>query len=317
VHKLNLTAVPTDRPPFPLPEGITVSAYFTVQPGRAYLSKGAQIVYPNYHDLPAGQRVDFWNYDPKGDGWYVYGKGEVTRDGTQIVPDRDVRVWEFTGAMAATSSGAPGEGENPEEGADGGDPVDLATGLFNLKQTDLVVDDAIPAALTRSYRPDDANNYGFGRGTSTPWDLRMVGFGSSYDVRIVFPAGGSIRYTRPQDSTERVFKPVRATGAFGGSVLAEVAGGSFELRLRGGTVYEFGNGLPVRAIRDRFGNRLTITRDRASGPPVQVTTPNGRWLKFTLDTSSRITEARDNVGRTTSPTLTAASRGSSTTPTAR
>ena len=82
VHKLNMTAIPVDRPPFPLPLFATgVPAYFTVQPGSAYLNKGAQIIYPNWGHLPPGQRVEFWNYDPADKGWYVYGEGSVSPDG--------------------------------------------------------------------------------------------------------------------------------------------------------------------------------------------------------------------------------------------
>src|SRR6185436_13229062 len=116
-------------------------AYFTAQPGRAYLSKGARIVYPNYHHLPPHQRVAFWNYDADDRGWYVYGYGEVTADARQVVPDPGVRIWEFTGAMATTSAPAPGSGPNAGGGAGGGDPVDLGTGLFVYRKTDLTLPD--------------------------------------------------------------------------------------------------------------------------------------------------------------------------------
>lgn len=128
--RLNLTAVPTDRPPFPLPPYLHVPVYFTAQPGGAYLSKGARVIYPNYLDLAPGKRVDFWNYDPDDRGWYVYGKGTVTEDAKQVVPDPGVRIWEFSGAMAVGAPPPPGSGPHPGGGAWGGDPVDLATGLF-------------------------------------------------------------------------------------------------------------------------------------------------------------------------------------------
>ena len=107
VKKLNISAIPVDRPPFPLPPFVSVPLYFTIQPGRAYLSKGAQIVYPNWTHLPPGQRVDFWNYDPNDRGWYVYGHGSVTPDGKQVMPDPGVKVWEFTGAMISSSPTPP------------------------------------------------------------------------------------------------------------------------------------------------------------------------------------------------------------------
>ena len=110
---LNITAIPVDRPPFPLPFFSEVPVYFTVQPGRAYLSKGAQIVYPNYGHLRPGARVDFWNYDPAGRGWYIYGEGTVTPNGKQVVPDPGVRVWEFTGAMITKTPKPPPKAPSP------------------------------------------------------------------------------------------------------------------------------------------------------------------------------------------------------------
>ncbi len=154
VHKLNLTAVPLDRPPFPLPPFISgIPTYFTVQPGRAYLNKGAQIIYPNWGHLPPGQRVDFWNYDPSDKGWYIYGKGSVSANGKQVIPDPDVRVWEFTGAMISGTGEPPLDGPVNGASTNAGDPVDLASGLFVYQHTDLDVPDSMmPVSLTRTYR---------------------------------------------------------------------------------------------------------------------------------------------------------------------
>src|SRR5262249_15978626 len=81
VKKLSLTAIPLDRPPFPLPVYVYVPIYFTVQPGGSTVEvgggyggvKGARVVYPNYRHEPAGKRMEFWHYDPEGKGWYIYG----------------------------------------------------------------------------------------------------------------------------------------------------------------------------------------------------------------------------------------------------
>lgn len=69
VNQISLTEVPIDRPPFPLPAGVEVPFYFTIQPGAAYLrhpeGKGARLIYPNVGGSPPGTRYDFWNYDPE------------------------------------------------------------------------------------------------------------------------------------------------------------------------------------------------------------------------------------------------------------
>ncbi|HMC67572.1 MAG TPA: hypothetical protein VKJ07_00325, partial [Mycobacteriales bacterium] len=98
-HELSLTAIPIDRPPFPLPPS-KVPVYFTVQPGGgSVFPDGVQVVYPNYtHEAP-GTRMNFWAYDPDAQGWHVYGKGTVTPDAKQVVPDADTKVYRFTGAM--------------------------------------------------------------------------------------------------------------------------------------------------------------------------------------------------------------------------
>ena len=89
VTKLGITPIPVNRPPFPLPVGVDVPIYFTVQPGSTYISKGARIIYPNYTHVAPGTRGAFWNYDPDRRGWYVYGHGTVTPDGKQVIPDLD------------------------------------------------------------------------------------------------------------------------------------------------------------------------------------------------------------------------------------
>src|SRR5713101_7950585 len=83
VRTIPITPVPLDRPPFPLPAGVDVPIYFTIQPGLAYLhtpgggASGAWLVYPNLTHLPVSARFNFWNYDADNSGWFVYGQGSV------------------------------------------------------------------------------------------------------------------------------------------------------------------------------------------------------------------------------------------------
>jgi hypothetical protein len=80
VRRLGLSAIPVNKPPFPLPMlGVKAPIYFTAQPGGAYvLPKGARVIYPNYSHEPAGQRVEFWSYSPGRRGSHIYGHGRVT-----------------------------------------------------------------------------------------------------------------------------------------------------------------------------------------------------------------------------------------------
>jgi hypothetical protein len=140
--------------------------YFTIQPGAAYVApKGAWVVYPNYTNLDPGTRVSFWNYDPEERGWHIYGQGTVTPDGRQVVPDKNTRLYAFTGAMFGGNALPPDEAPAPGDDDDG-DPVSLGTGLFVLSKTDLVLPDVMPLTVTRTYRPNDTVSRAFGRGTN-------------------------------------------------------------------------------------------------------------------------------------------------------
>ena len=302
VRKLNLSPIPVDRPPFPLPPFVSVPLYFTVQPGRAYLSKGAQIVYPNWGDLPPGQRVDFWNYDANDRGWYVYGRGTVTADGKQVVPDPGVRVWEFTGAMISSSPAPPPDGPIPGGGSTGGDPVDMYTGLFAYQKNDLMLPDSVPISIQRTYRQGDTNSYSFGTGMTSLYDMRLWSSNNYKEADLILPDGGRVHYVRISEGTgygDAVYRSTSSPSRFFGSVITwdgSIPG--WNMRLTNGYTYVFGEFAGLQAIRDPFGNTLTLTRPSGqSGNITRITSPHGRWAKLSYDSSSRITEITDNGGR--------------------
>lgn len=303
VHDLNITAVPVDRPPFPLPWFDQVPLYFTVQPGRAYLSKGAQIIYPNYTHLRPGTRVPFWNYDPDGRGWYVYGEGTVTPNGKQVMPDPGVRIWEFTGAMVNGTPKPPHPSPKPGGGSPGGDPVDLGTGLFDYHRTDLMIPDTIPIVIERTYRPGDSNSYGFGVGTESLYDMRLWSEANYQEADLVLPTGGTILYKRTSPGVgykEAVYEATNTPTAFYRSTIRwneSVPG--WDLTLTNGTTYVFGELAPLQAIRNRQGQQLTLYHSEGQkGNITMITSPHDRWVKFTYNSSNDITEIKDNSGRT-------------------
>jgi RHS repeat-associated protein len=304
VHKLNLTAVPLDRPPFPLPPFISgIPTYFTVQPGRAYLNKGAQIIYPNWGHLPPGQRVDFWNYDPSDKGWYVYGKGSVSANGKQVIPDSDVRVWEFTGAMISGTGEPPLNGPVNGASTNAGDPVDLATGLFVYQHTDLDVPDSMmPVSLTRTYREADNNSYSFGIGTASPFDLHLWSDENYKTAYLVLPDGGKVKLIRTSAGSgyvEAEYKTVETPGEWEGATMHwDTANSEWILTRRDGMKFIFGEVAPLQAIEDRNGNRITLVREGGkNGPIVQIRTPHGHWIDLSYDSYNRITLAVDNSGQ--------------------
>jgi RHS repeat-associated protein len=318
ITEVSITPIPLDRPPFPLPAGVEVPIYFTIQPGGAYIhvygageKKGARLIYPNPGKEPPGTIFDFWNYDPYGKGWYVYGNGRVSENGRSVIPDPGVEIYEFTGAMVGNTGTTPEKG--PPQGDEcntDGDPVDCSTGLFIHTMTDLFLPDVLPIALARTYRNEDSRSRPFGIGATHNFEIYNIGDTIPWTFQeLILPDGGRIRYEEINGGashwTEAVYEHTATPTKFYGSRISW-NGNGWDLKLKDGTVYVFPESAgitnnPSKAailrIRDRYGNHIILTRDSASGNLTKITSPNGRWIELTYDASNRITLARDNIGR--------------------
>jgi len=309
VDKLSITPVPVDRAPYPTPNNFSV--YFTLQPGGAFVdgdpTKAVKIVYPNYVGLAAGSRVDFWNYDPAGGGWRVYGHGSVSADGKKITPDADVgfsQIMTFGYAIGPSSSPPPA-GPPPGGCTVAADPVDCATGLFLHTETDLVVDDVVPLVVTRTYRQNDNVSRAFGIGMNLSYSYTLYAATSSAtpsEVFLVLPDGGRVRYTL-QGGSPVTWKNLDSPTRFAGSVLqqgTDTSGNVYTVTLSDRTLMTFMPHSPNQliGIQDVNGNTtsITVTGDRIT----QVTSPNGRYILFGYDGANRITSATDHTGRSIS-----------------
>ena len=310
VTKVGITPIRVDRTPFALPRNVTVPIYFTAQPGGARISSldgawiGAQVVYPNYSKELEGARGTFWKYDPDGLGWETYGTGTVNADASQVVPDPGTRIYALTGAMFRFGQTPPTKGPRTG-GSKGGDPVDLSSGLFVHTETDLALPDVLPIAVTRTYRPGDTNQRTFGVGTTLPYDMFLWSANPFQECDLVLPTGSKVHYTRvidPANPTSNDYIDAKfistAPGEFYQSTIVwntDIVG--WDLIRKDGTRLQFGIDSPLQSITDRFGNKITITRVGGSGPISQVSSPHGRYIKFTQDAGNRITSATDNLGR--------------------
>jgi RHS repeat-associated protein len=302
VTEISLTAIPIDRPPFPLPKFENIPIYFTAQPGCAYvLPDGAQIWYPNYTNLAPATRVNLWNYEPDGGGWRVYGHGTVTENGQQIRPDADAVIYEFTGAMFSTIFNPPAWWAAVGDFFAGGDPVDLGSGLFVMDHTDLALPDVTPIALARTYRQADTNNRGWGAGWSHPYFSYLWSANQYQEVDLILPDGGRVHYVRTSPGTgwaDAVFEHTGTPSAFYQSHIVW-NGNGWDLTLKDGTKLVFLENGPLVLIVDRYGNRTSLLRlgSDPKGNIDVIRSPNGRWIQLTYDTFNRITRAEDNSGR--------------------
>ncbi len=318
VTRISITPIPVNQPPFPLPQGVEVPIYFTIQPGGAYLdmpagswAKGARLWYPNWRKAKPGTTFDFWNYDPLQKGWYIYGEGAVSKDSQTIIPNPGVEIYQFTGAMV----GSPGAGKNVinQDPNSAGDPVNLSTGQFVYNKTDLVLADVVPLALTRTYTQNDNISRSFGIGAMSNYDIFTVGDTLPWTYQeLILPDGSRIHFSRISAGTsynDAVYMHT-ATGTswYGATIVWDTSSfpnAAWALTTKDGTKYFFPDAsnqtnpakMAVLGIRDRHGNTITIARD-PYGEVTQITSPNGRYISFQHDTSFRITQAQDNIGRT-------------------
>jgi len=311
VTEVSITPIPTNQPPFPLPPNVDVPVYFTIQPGGSQIiPPRAQLIYPNFIGGPSGARVDFYNYDAAEKGWYIYGKGTVTPDGKQIVPDAGVTLYEFSGAMVATITLAPGTFTACGRSNFAGASVDLNSGLFVPSGIDLAAGGFGALSLSRTYRPNDTRSRAFGIGSSHIYDTYLVGNTFPYTfMDLVGPDGSRTHFNRISPGTswgDAVFESESCGMPSSCAVKATIRwnGGGWIVIYEDGTKLlfpeAFGAGTPQRAaitgFEDPFGNSLGFLRDSASNL-TRITSPSGRWMDFTYDASNRITQAKDNIGR--------------------
>src|SRR5712691_6479050 len=150
----------------------------------------------------------------------------------------------------------------------GRDPVDPSTGVFVLHKTDLSLPDVIPLALTRTYDSGDGFARTLGRSMTHPYAMFLHSELQYQQVDLILPEGGKIHYVRTSTGTgfmDAVFvhQETATTSATPTAFYKSLIfwnGNGWNLTLKDGTVYVFGVEAPLQAIRDRYGNTVTITR---------------------------------------------------------
>ncbi|MBZ5520893.1 MAG: Ig-like domain-containing protein [Acidobacteriia bacterium] len=317
VHQISITPIPLNQPPFPLPAGVRVPIYFTVQPGGAYIKvlnsgngpRGARLIYPNTFNFRPGTPFNFWNYDADVKGWFIYGRGTVSPDGGSVIPDAGVELYEFTGAMVGSPNAAPpvGPPAGSGPGSQDGEPVDLSTGQFTYSKTDLTLPDVLPVNFTRTYIANDSLSRAFGIGTTQAYDIFIVGDTFPYTYQeLILPNGGRVRFDRISAGTsfgDAQYISTSSNTPFYGATLHFNSNNTWSVTRKDGTVYVFPESFgqsnsscqAVIQIIDRHGNQVKL--DRSGCNLTKITSPNGRYIQIQYDSSNRVVSATDNIGR--------------------
>jgi RHS repeat-associated protein len=310
-----------DRLGVPPPPGPTHSLYQLSfgTPMGGFLSNGAVIpvTFPNDTGLSPGERAEFWYYDASPLGgpasWKLAGMSTVSADGTQLIPDPGVGIPRFCGhcGIGCIIDRLTDKAKRLWAGLSGGEPVDLATGLFTVEKTDLVLPGRFPLTIGRSYFSIDP----IGGIASVRFSSLAERWALSLDIAI-FPVSPSLhKLILPGDNElNLVARPdgtfVNTTHPFlKGAVLSTITGGDLQLRFKDGTTWRLhlfilgvGGNIPIYYLTeqaDRNGNRITI--ERTGAEISRVIDASGRIVQMT-NSSGKLTAIRDPLGRTVSYT---------------
>lgn len=184
--------------------------------------------------------------------------------------------------------------------------VDLHTGRFVLRQTDLFVPDDIPLSLTRAYIAWDLHSRAFGVGANHPYDICPTGTRLPYtymDLNLEdFYQIHMPRISKGTGYADAVFRHSATSSEFYG---AQVAwnGNGWTLTLRdGGRFYfpesyyakNFAQGAVI-AITDARGRRVQLKRSQERNLE-EIISPNGLRIALKYDSADRIIEAGNGAG---------------------
>jgi len=226
-------------------------------------------------------------------------------------------IWHQTGGANAPvfPPPPPVKFKHPGDGYScAGEPCDTRTGLYYQQDTDITVSDVLPITLTRTYRTEDTASRVFGIGASHPYDQYMLRDDLCTEARVILPDGAYIHFTRTSgtnclDST--LLHTTTQTAFYAATLAWDPALLRYRLKFKDGTEWRFSEYGSLVAMFDRNGNTLTLTRAAGGGLAgnlTKITTPNGRYLTFTYDTSNRITQVADILDRTITYTYDASGR---------
>jgi Domain of unknown function (DUF6531) len=183
--------------------------------------------------------------------------------------------------------------------------VDLHTGRFVLRQTDLFVPDVMPLSLTRTYIAWDFHSRAFGVGANHPYDICPTGTRLPYtymDLNLEdFYQVHMPRISKGTGYADAVFRHSETSSEFYG---AQVAwnGNGWTLSLPDGSRFYFPEAYNAKsyaqgaaiAMVDAKGHRIQLKRSEVRNLE-ELTSPGGHKISFLYDHSDRIIQAQDDA----------------------
>lgn len=316
---LRVVEIPYERLPDQMPPDPTQDPVYamSIEPFNSSSNHPIAINYPNRANNLPGTTMPLTYLNPTLGVMVNYGTGTVSADGTQIIPDSDAAnpghhygVSHFDWGVPLPPPPLPGPGPGPCDscpcpaggGPNCGGPIDIASGVDIVRSTDLVLNN--PRGSVRIERvyttanPSKAGPFGNGSSHNFNYQLSLVGTGL---LQLLTPEGNQYSFPLQPNGTytNSTIPPMQ------GAVISSGAAGTYNLRWKNGTVYQFNLPAPgdliafLSSITDANGNAITLTR--TPGHPFQIsqiTDPAGRALVLSYDSADRVTSITDPLDRT-------------------
>jgi YD repeat-containing protein len=185
--------------------------------------------------------------------------------------------------------------------------VDLRSGLFMLRRTDLFIRDNVPLSLTRAYRLWDKHSRAFGTGGNQPYDIFPIGDRFPYTyMNLILADGTAVHYNRISKGTsynDFVAEHIGTTATIFQNSRVRWNIDHWDLTFENGTVFQFPEAYRAKrgvdgaliAMRDLQGNEIRFVRDRTHTLK-SITSPHSHQINFAYDPIGRIIEASDDLG---------------------
>ncbi len=184
--------------------------------------------------------------------------------------------------------------------------VNLQSGRFVLRQTDLFVADVMPLSLTRTYIVWDYHSRAFGVGGNHPYDICPTGTRNPYTYMELNLEGDQSVYLRRISKgtgyADAVFRHDATSSDFYGMQIAW-NGNGWTLDFRDGRRFlfpeayfakNFAQGAATEMM-DANGNRIQLKRSKVRNLE-ELISPSGHTVTFKYDSADRIVEAQDSDG---------------------
>lgn len=325
--------VPVDRLPESMPSnGMVMPFIVAFQPANATASQPVAVDFPNLLNTPPGGTATLMTLDPTHGYMVSYGTGTVSADASRIVPDHDPsRPGHLYGLVhfdwhgpAGPPPGGPGPGPCGSAccaggggggggdgggggGPEGGDPVDLSSGLQVLRATDISLSGGRGSvSINRVFRSMDSFVGPFGIGTNHNYShlLNTANFIRNVCKCLTLDMPDGNQFVFSQTGTNTFSNATVPTLI--GSQITIPSTGVYNLRWKNGTVFQFATSTQgpllayLNTITDRNGDTITLVRGNSAQPGqiTQILDPVGRGLTFTYDSFNRITTITDPISRT-------------------